>query len=89
MVQQYQLENVTSWEPVDRFNALRGEEGLEKAARRITEVEEKWDEGEKGSALIEVIIHKERLSRDNIEMLRVVDSSMAERVVEILSSPNS
>jgi len=39
--------------------------------------------------MIESITLRERESHDDVEILRVVDLSMAERVGEILRDPNS
>jgi len=88
-VRQYQLEDVTSWGSVGRFRELRGEEVLNEAEGRIVREELEWNDEEKGSSMIESITLKERESHEDREILRVMDPSMAERAIEILSDPNS
>ena len=88
-VRQYQLEDVTSWDSVGRFRELRGEDVLNEAEGRIVREELEWNDEEKGRSMIESITLRERESHDDMETLRVIDPSTAERAIEILSDPNS
>jgi len=83
------LEDVTSWDSVGRFRELRGEEVLNEAEGRIVREELEWNDEEKGRSMIESITLRERESRDDMEILRVMDPSTAERTIEILSDSNS
>jgi len=88
-VRQYQLKDVTNWDSVRRFRELRGEKVLNEAEGRIVRKELEWNDKEKGRSMIESITLRERESHDDMEILRVIDPSMAERVIEILKDPNS
>ena len=83
------MEDVTSWDSVGRFRELRGEEVLNEAEGRIVREELEWNDEEKGRSMIESITLRERESRDDMEILRVMDPSTAERTIEILSDSNS
>ena len=86
-VRQYQLEYMTNWESVGRFVELGGRGALDAVMRRTELEKEKYEEDGELS-LIERVTQNERELREDVENIRVIDETTAERIYEILIDEN-